>query len=79
MEYKGRIFGKVGNNYFDTGKTADDWDNLEARNKDLESENKKLTEERDHWIKVSNLLKEAMIKGKELNDSLNWEENHRND
>jgi hypothetical protein len=29
MEYHGKLFGKVGNKYFDTGKTSDDFDKLE--------------------------------------------------
>jgi hypothetical protein len=29
MEYKGKLFGKIGNKYFDTGKTSDDFDELE--------------------------------------------------
>jgi len=28
MEYKGKLFGKIGNKYFQTGKTADDYDNI---------------------------------------------------
>lgn len=36
MEYKGRLFGRIHNKYFDTGKTADDWDNLEQKIKELE-------------------------------------------
>lgn len=30
MEYKGKLYGKFGKKYFDTGKTANDWDNMEA-------------------------------------------------
>ena len=29
MDYKGKLFGKLGNKYFDTGKTSDDFDELE--------------------------------------------------
>lgn len=30
MDYKGKLYGHLGNGrYFFTGKTADDWDNLE--------------------------------------------------
>lgn len=29
MEYKGKIFGRIGKKYFDTGKTTDDWDRME--------------------------------------------------
>ena len=31
MEYIGRLYGKVGNKYFDTGKTSEDYDRLESR------------------------------------------------
>ena len=34
MDYRGKIYGKIGpNEYFDTGKTSDDWDKLEAERK----------------------------------------------
>ena len=28
MEYKGKLYGKIAGKYFDTGKTAQDYDNL---------------------------------------------------
>lgn len=28
MEYHGKLYGKIGNKYFDTGETSDDFDNL---------------------------------------------------
>jgi ribosomal protein L37AE/L43A len=31
MRYKGKLYGRVGNKYFDTGKTSDDWDNLQPK------------------------------------------------
>lgn len=31
MQYKGKLYGKIGNKYFDTGKTSDDFDRLESR------------------------------------------------
>lgn len=44
MEYKGKLYGRLGYKiYFDTGKTADDWDNLEKRIAELEDENKALS------------------------------------
>ena len=43
MEYKGKLYGHLGNKrYFDTGKTADDWDALEKRIAELEAENQAL-------------------------------------
>lgn len=43
MNYTGKLYGHLGNKrYFDTGKTADDWDNLEKRISELEAENQAL-------------------------------------
>ena len=28
MDYKGKLYGKMGHTYFDTGKTSDDYDEL---------------------------------------------------
>lgn len=43
MEYKGKLYGHLsGKMYFDTGKTADDWDALEKRVAELEAENQAL-------------------------------------
>lgn len=37
MQYHGKIYGKLGRKYFDTGKTSEDWDKLlEQRNELLE-------------------------------------------
>lgn len=35
MEYKGKLYGKIGRKYFDTGKTAADWDELEKKYNEL--------------------------------------------
>jgi hypothetical protein len=38
MDYKGKLYGRVGGkNYFDTGKIADDWDKLEKQITELKS------------------------------------------
>ena len=39
MNYEGDLYGKVGGMVFKTGKTSKDWDNMEARLKELEAEN----------------------------------------
>jgi hypothetical protein len=45
MEYKGKLYGRLGGRrYFDTGKTADDWDALEKRVAELEEENQALSQ-----------------------------------
>ena len=36
MEYKGKLYGKLGGMHFDTGKTSEDWDNLEAKVNELQ-------------------------------------------
>lgn len=43
MEYHGRLFGKVGNKYFDTGSTSDDFDNLQKRVAELEAQIEKIS------------------------------------
>jgi hypothetical protein len=35
MEYKGKLYGRVGGRYFDTGCTSDDFDNLKKENERL--------------------------------------------
>lgn len=42
MEYHGKLYGKIGNKYFDTSKTSDDYDGLEAKNKQLLDEIERL-------------------------------------
>lgn len=37
MEYKGKLYGRVKNKYFDTGKTSDDYDALEKKVIELEN------------------------------------------
>jgi len=31
MEYTGKLYGKIGNKYFDTGRTSDEFDYYEAK------------------------------------------------
>ena len=31
MDYEGKLYGKIGGKYFDTGKTTQDWDELKAK------------------------------------------------
>ena len=46
MEYKGKLYGHLGGKmYFDTGKTANDWDALEKRVSELEAENQALRQQ----------------------------------
>jgi hypothetical protein len=42
MEYKGKLYGKLGNDlYFDTSHTTDEWDKMEAKIKELEQPKRK--------------------------------------
>ena len=34
MNYNGKLYGKIGRKYFDTGKTSNDWDKLEEESKE---------------------------------------------
>jgi hypothetical protein len=36
MEYKGKLYGKIGGIHFETGKTSEDLDNLEAKVNELQ-------------------------------------------
>lgn len=63
MNYKGKLYGKFRNKYFDTGKTSKDYDLLEKQNKKmlemleiiLQSENTPII----HRKKAKQLIKEA--------------------
>lgn len=35
MDYKGKLYGKIGNKYFDTSYTSDDYDKLTIENKEM--------------------------------------------
>lgn len=41
MEYKGKLYGKIGRKYFDTSHTSEDWDNMQKSIKYLEDYIKK--------------------------------------
>lgn len=36
MKYKGKLYGKIGNEFFDTGHTTDDYDELVSKVKENE-------------------------------------------
>jgi hypothetical protein len=51
MEYKGKLYGRLGGKmYFDTGKTANDWDVLEKRNTEMLEMLKVVTDELTHCL-----------------------------
>lgn len=65
MQYKGKLYGRVGTKYFDTGKTADDWDELEkfkdlhyteTTRADLLQEQVDNLKKEMEWISVENYL-----------------------
>ena len=56
MEYKGKLYGKLGHKYFDTAKTSEDWDNLEKKVKKLSNINREIHQKlqdmiSDNWNK----------------------------
>lgn len=42
MEYKGKLYGKVGNHTFPLLHTTDDWEKMEKQIKELKAENEAL-------------------------------------
>lgn len=38
MEYTGKLYGKIGNKYFDTGFTSEDYDKLQKENSELQKQ-----------------------------------------
>jgi len=38
MEYTGKLYGKIGNKYFDTGFTSEDYDKLKKENSELQKQ-----------------------------------------
>ena len=51
MKYVGKLFGQIGRTrgYFDTGKTSEDWDALEARAERAEAELREMSAEKLRW------------------------------
>ena len=68
MEYKGKLYGKIGNKYFDTSHTAEDWDKLTDRVKELEQK-----------LQVSNtdLLHNVSQRSELLIDYMKWFDDNR--
>lgn len=50
MEYHGKLYGKIGNKYFDTGETTEDWDRLEAKVDELHQKVKQLVQQANEFI-----------------------------
>ena len=38
MEYTGKLYGKIGNKYFDTGFASEDYDKLQKENSELQKQ-----------------------------------------
>lgn len=78
MDYKGKLYGKVGKgSYFDTGKTSDDLDQLEADHKELLESHEYIKKQN---IEVHNEIKPLFQKikkleseKKELIEATEWE------
>lgn len=63
MHYRGKLYGRVGGEYFDTGKTTVDWDKLEDEKKPLTHEKlmetaKKVIKLADNMINTFETMKE---------------------
>lgn len=54
MEYKGRLYGKMHQTYFETGKTSDDYDNLEKEVVELKNKLKESEIHHDYRLKANN-------------------------
>ena len=69
MEYKGKLYGKLGNKHFDTGKTSDDYDELEKQNKQLLDEIEELKRRVIYWNELhSEVIKDNSNLQSELKD-----------
>lgn len=44
MEYHGKLYGKIGDKHFDTGKTSSDFDNYQHQLEKLEADKAELLE-----------------------------------
>ena len=65
MEYIGKLYGKIGNKYFDTNHTTNDWNTLQKENEELRDELKLYTSilegtEQGKTLKENTKLKEAL-------------------
>jgi hypothetical protein len=70
MQYKGKLYGNIGGKlYFDTGKTSEDWDNLE---KEVESFRSRVIEELEGVKKDM----EAKIRAVDTSPNFNDDEKH---
>jgi hypothetical protein len=63
MEYHGKLYGKVGHRFFDTGKTSKDFDKLERDNSKMLKMLKRMLENYDKgtqtYLEAQKLIKEA--------------------
>ena len=60
MEYKGKLYGKVGGQVFPLLNTTDDWEKMENRIKELEGENEAL-KQANGLVCVLRLLQQLWI------------------
>lgn len=61
MDYQGKLYGKVGGEYFDTGKDSNDWDRLESENKEMLQLLKDIVKEFEAMKILNGLRKAAVI------------------
>lgn len=60
MDYQGKLYGKVNGEYFEIGKDSNDWDRLEADNKEMRQLLKDITQE-FQAMKILNGLRKATV------------------
>jgi hypothetical protein len=60
MDYQGKLYGKVGNTYFETGRDSNDWDKLESDNREMRQILKDITQE-FQAMKILNGLRKAAV------------------
>jgi len=68
MEYKGRLYAKMGGKYCPLDQTTEDWDKLESQLTTLQAENKKMKDGLREILKGLELaciypIMQTMIKG----------------
>jgi hypothetical protein len=61
MEYKGKLYGKVGEQVFPLLNTTDDWEKMENRIKELEAENEALKRTDLNVARINDMYKNVRL------------------
>ena len=79
MDYHGRLYGKIGNKYFDTGRTSEEFDSMQklAIKLQLEKENTKCVRPFEGAISSGKkYTKEEILKAAEIGEVSMIDANH---